>query len=205
MRQIWTNCHIYNKKETPYDRAGRQAEQLFQEKWNRSGFAAADTRGRRNNAGVAAPKFEPNEYGPPEKKLQRRSSGSKNGRIAMQKVGSFWPLLYSSFAEFVSYTVGVSCCFSATIEHTVELVQSAPSCKACMFCNVGFEPMKVFVCVRVITLALWGLHSLGHCCSRQALQVAFCTWPHAAINIDSSVCCRMGMIRAMYLPCPKIL
>ena len=41
-----------------------------------------DARARRNNAGVAAPKYEPNEYGPPEKKLQRRSSGSKNGRIA---------------------------------------------------------------------------------------------------------------------------
>ncbi len=86
MRQIWTNCHLYNKKETPIDRAGRQAEQLFQEKWNRSGFAAADARARRNNAGVAAPKFEPNEYGPPEKKLQRRSSGSKNGRTTAKKV-----------------------------------------------------------------------------------------------------------------------
>lgn len=85
MRQIWTNCHLYNKKETPVDRAGRQAEQLFQEKWNRSGFAAADARARRNNAGVAAPKFEPNEYGPPEKKLQRRSSGSKNGRTTTKK------------------------------------------------------------------------------------------------------------------------
>lgn len=87
MRQIWTNCHLYNKKETPIDRAGRQAEQLFQEKWNRSGFAAADARARRNNAGVAAPKFEPNEYGPPEKKLQRRSSGSKNGRTTAKKNG----------------------------------------------------------------------------------------------------------------------
>ena len=86
MRQVWTNCHLYNKKETPIDRAGRQAEQLFQEKWNRSGFAAADARARRNNAGVAAPKFEPNEYGPPEKKLQRRSSGSKNGRTTAKKV-----------------------------------------------------------------------------------------------------------------------
>ena len=86
MRQIWVNCHLYNKKETPIDRAGRQAEQLFQEKWNRSGFAAADARARRNNAGVAAPKFEPNEYGPPEKKLQRRSSGSKNGRTSVKKV-----------------------------------------------------------------------------------------------------------------------
>lgn len=80
MRQIWTNCHLYNKKETEIDRVGRRAEQFFQEKWNRSGFAAADARARRNNAGVAAPKFEPNEYGPPEKKLQRRTSGSKNGR-----------------------------------------------------------------------------------------------------------------------------
>ncbi|KAL3142521.1 hypothetical protein ABBQ38_002843 [Trebouxia sp. C0009 RCD-2024] len=87
MRQIWTNCHLYNKKETPIDRAGRQAEQLFSEKWNRSGFAAADARARRNNAGVAAPKFEPNEYGPPEKKLQRRTSGSKNGRTAARKNG----------------------------------------------------------------------------------------------------------------------
>ncbi|MCJ1304878.1 hypothetical protein MMC08_007691 [Hypocenomyce scalaris] len=87
MRQIWVNCHLYNKKETPIDRAGRQAEQLFQEKWNRSGFAAADARARRNNAGVAAPKFEPNEYGPPEKKLQRRSSGSKNGRTSVKKNG----------------------------------------------------------------------------------------------------------------------
>jgi len=86
MRQVWTNCHLYNKKETPIDRAGRQAEQLFQEKWKRSGFAAADARARRNNAGVAAPKFEPNEYGPPEKKLQRRSSGSKNGRTTAKKV-----------------------------------------------------------------------------------------------------------------------
>ena len=86
MRQIWTNCHLYNKKETPIDRAGRQAEELFQEKWNRSGFAAADARARRNNAGVAAPKFEPNEYGPPEKKLQRRSSWSKNGRTTAKKV-----------------------------------------------------------------------------------------------------------------------
>lgn len=87
MRQIWINCHLYNKKETPIDRAGRQAEQLFQEIWNRSGFASTDARARRNNAGVAAPKFEPNEYGPPEKKLQRRSSGSKNGRTVGRKVG----------------------------------------------------------------------------------------------------------------------
>ena len=86
MRQIWTNCHLYNKKETEIDRVGRRAEQFFQEKWNRSGFAAADARAKRNNAGVAAPKYEPNEYGPPEKKLQRRTSGSKNGRTAVRKV-----------------------------------------------------------------------------------------------------------------------
>lgn len=92
MRQIWTNCHLYNKKETEIDRIGRRAEQFFQEKWNRSGFAAADARARRNNAGVAAPKFEPNEYGPPEKKLQRRTSGSKNGR----KVSRFTVFLTGS-------------------------------------------------------------------------------------------------------------
>lgn len=86
MRQIWTNCHLYNKKETDIDRIGRQAEQHFQDAWSRSGFAATDARSRRNNAGVAAPKFEPNEYGPPEKKLQRRTSGSKNGRNSSRKV-----------------------------------------------------------------------------------------------------------------------
>lgn len=103
MRQIWTNCHLYNKKETPIDRAGRQAEQLFLEKWNRSGFAAADARARRNNAGVAAPKFEPNEYGPPEKKLQRRTSGSKNGRIAARKVSHLVFQLQCAFVCFPQY------------------------------------------------------------------------------------------------------
>lgn len=103
MRQIWTNCHLYNKKETPIDRAGRQAEQLFSEKWNRSGFAAADARARRNNAGVAAPKFEPNEYGPPEKKLQRRTSGSKNGRTAARKVSH---LVFSCSVSFVCCMLG---------------------------------------------------------------------------------------------------
>ena len=100
MRQIWVNCHLYNKKETPIDRAGRQAEQLFQEKWNRSGFAAADARARRNNAGVAAPKFETYEYGPPEKKLQRRTSGSKNGRTTAKKVCTFL-LLYLACLFYV--------------------------------------------------------------------------------------------------------
>ena len=94
MRQIWTNCHLYNKKETEIDRVGRRAEQFFQEKWNRSGFAAADARAKRNNAGVAAPKYEPNEYGPPEKKLQRRPSGSKNGRTTVRKVSR---VTYSMF------------------------------------------------------------------------------------------------------------
>ena len=93
MRQIWTNCHLYNKKETPIDRAGRQAEQFFSDQWSKSGFAAMDARARRNNAGVAAPKYEPNEYGPPEKKLLRRSSGSKNGRIARRVSLMYLPFL----------------------------------------------------------------------------------------------------------------
>ena len=96
MRQIWTNCHLYNKKETEIDRVGRRAEQFFQEKWNRSGFAAADARTKRNNAGVAAPKYEPNEYGPPEKKLQRRTSGSKNGRTTIRKVSCFICVTHST-------------------------------------------------------------------------------------------------------------
>lgn len=86
MRQIWVNCHIYNKKETEIDKVGRRVEGLFQEKWAKSGFAVGDARARRNNAGVAAPKYEPNEYPGPEKKLQRRTSGSKNGRTASRKV-----------------------------------------------------------------------------------------------------------------------
>lgn len=86
MRQIWINCHLYNKKETEIDRVGRRAEQTFLDKWAKSGFAAGDARARRNNAGVAAPKYEPNEYEVPEKKLQRRISGCKNGRTASRKV-----------------------------------------------------------------------------------------------------------------------
>ena len=87
MRQIWTNCHLYNKKETEIDKAGRRAESTFSDRWAKSGFAVGDSRARRNNAGIAAPKYEPNEYsGVPEKKLQRRTSGSKTGRTGSRKV-----------------------------------------------------------------------------------------------------------------------
>lgn len=85
---MWTNCHIYNKKETDIDKAGRRAEAIFQDRWAKSGFAVGDARARRNNAGVAAPKYEPNEYPAPEKKLQRRTSGSKNARTASRKVSA---------------------------------------------------------------------------------------------------------------------
>ena len=119
MRQIWTNCHLYNKKETEIDKVGRRAEATFQEKWAKSGFAAGDSRARRNNAGIAAPKYEPNEYsGVPEKKLQRRTSGSKTGRTGSRKVLRSNQCMCSSISRI---------CFDSVVGVYFVSIKSMPS------------------------------------------------------------------------------
>jgi hypothetical protein len=79
MRQVWINCALYNKKDTPVAKMGSRADAKFEQLWAASGFDQGGRR-RRVTGGIAAHKYEPSlepEHKPPARKT---NSGQRSGR-----------------------------------------------------------------------------------------------------------------------------
>lgn len=63
MRQLFGNCKNYNPTPTdPVRLACLRLSETFEQQWINSGLCAEAQRAKRANAGIAAPKFEPEEY-----------------------------------------------------------------------------------------------------------------------------------------------
>eukprot|EP00891_Asterochloris_glomerata_P002951 jgi/Astpho2/2951/fgenesh1_pg.00050_%23_182_t len=71
MRLVWKNCFTYNAKDSPVGKLGKLGEREWEQRWAASGLSSSEARARRNNAGIAAAKYEP-ALGPPSK----RASGA---------------------------------------------------------------------------------------------------------------------------------
>lgn len=63
MRLLVSNCKQYNPTPTdPVRLAVLRLGEVFEQQWIASGLCAEAQRAKRANAGIAAPKFEPEEY-----------------------------------------------------------------------------------------------------------------------------------------------
>ena len=58
LRRVWTNCHIYNKRDSYVGKVGARASALFEQLWAGSGYNNSH-RHKRLGAGIAARKYEP--------------------------------------------------------------------------------------------------------------------------------------------------
>uniref|UniRef100_A0A383VNB0 Bromo domain-containing protein n=1 Tax=Tetradesmus obliquus TaxID=3088 RepID=A0A383VNB0_TETOB len=97
MRLLVSNCKMYNPTPTdPVRLAVLRLGEVFEQQWIASGLCAEAQRAKRANAGIAAPKFEPEEYdgmaGGPK---PHRSGGDKRppegglGRLQSHEVSSY--------------------------------------------------------------------------------------------------------------------
>lgn len=87
MRQVWTNCSLFNHKDTVVGKIGSRADAKFEQLWAASGYDQGGRR-RRVTGGIAAHKYEPSldpEPKPPARKAS--SGGQRNGR----RVRPCWP------------------------------------------------------------------------------------------------------------------
>jgi hypothetical protein len=62
---VFTNCHLYNKKGSPVHKLGVKLQTSFFKRIEAAGLSGG-LRSKRSTAGLAAPKYEPQEA--PEKK-----------------------------------------------------------------------------------------------------------------------------------------
>lgn len=92
MRQVWINCSLYNKKDTPVAKMGSRADAKFEQLWAASGF---DQGGRRRRVTVPANKYEPSLEPEPKPIARKTSSQQRNGS-----------------ARRVSSQCGAQCCLS---------------------------------------------------------------------------------------------
>ena len=83
---MWKNCFTYNAKDSPVGKLGKLGEREWEQRWAASGLSSSEARARRNNAGIAAAKYEP-ALGPPSK----RASGAalSGGRRRVSYAGGY--------------------------------------------------------------------------------------------------------------------
>eukprot|EP00879_Flechtneria_rotunda_P013235 GHRR01013820.1.p1 GENE.GHRR01013820.1~~GHRR01013820.1.p1 ORF type:complete len:230 (+),score=113.22 GHRR01013820.1:279-968(+) len=95
MRLLFNNCKQYNPMPTdPVRIACLRLSEVFEQQWISSGLCAEAARSKRANAGVAAPKFEPEEYeGAGAPKPHRSGDGKQRqdglGRMQSHEVSSY--------------------------------------------------------------------------------------------------------------------
>ena len=82
MRQVWTNCALYNRKEDYVGKVGARADACFERLWAATGFESGARIRRRATAGIAAPKYEPTVEPLEKKPSQRNASSGKSLRTA---------------------------------------------------------------------------------------------------------------------------
>lgn len=79
VRLVWKNCKLFNGVDQPVGKIGLKGEAIFERLWSASGFCADAGRTKRLTAGVAAEKFDPDEYEAPPSKTKSVSKGPKSG------------------------------------------------------------------------------------------------------------------------------
>jgi hypothetical protein len=78
MRLLVANCKAYNPSPIdPVRLAVLRLSEVFEQQWISSGLCAEAQRAKRANAGIAAPKFEPEEYDGMGVPKPHRSGGDK--------------------------------------------------------------------------------------------------------------------------------
>jgi hypothetical protein len=78
MRLLVANCKAYNPSPIdPVRLAVLRLSEVFEQQWISSGLCAEAQRAKRANAGIAAPKFEPEEYDGMGMPKQNRSGDNK--------------------------------------------------------------------------------------------------------------------------------
>ena len=81
MRLVWKNCFTYNAKDSPVGKLGKLGEREWEQRWAASGLSSSDARARRNNAGIAAAKYEP-ALGPPSKRASGAALSGGRRRVS---------------------------------------------------------------------------------------------------------------------------
>ena len=81
MRLVWKNCFTYNAKDSPVGKLGKLGEREWEQRWAASGLSSSEARARRNNAGIAAAKYEP-ALGPPSKRASGAALSGGRHRVS---------------------------------------------------------------------------------------------------------------------------
>ncbi len=77
MRLLFNNCRQYNPMPTdPVRLACLRLAEVFEASWTGTGLCAEAQRSKRTTAGIAAPKFEPEEYDGLGQAKSHRSGGA---------------------------------------------------------------------------------------------------------------------------------
>lgn len=88
---MFNNCKTYNPMPTdPVRLASLKLSEVFENSWVSSGLCAEVQRAKRATAGIAAPKFEPEEYdgaGAPRKTTSHRSADQQQPRMPVRGGG----------------------------------------------------------------------------------------------------------------------
>lgn len=84
MRLVFDNCKKYNPLPTdPVRQASLRLSEVFEQGWVGSGLCAEVQRSKRTTAGIAAPKFEPEEY---DGALPRKTTSHRSGEQQRMQV-----------------------------------------------------------------------------------------------------------------------
>ena len=78
---MWKNCFTYNAKDSPVGKLGKLGEREWEQRWAASGLSSSEARARRNNAGIAAAKYEP-ALGPPSKRASGAALSGGRRRVS---------------------------------------------------------------------------------------------------------------------------
>jgi hypothetical protein len=88
MRLLFNNCRQYNPMPTdPVRLACLKLSEVFEQQWMATGLCAEAQRSKRATAGIAAPKFEPEEYELQLQTKSHRSGGPAGGGRPVRAAG----------------------------------------------------------------------------------------------------------------------
>jgi hypothetical protein len=91
MRLVFENCKKYNPLPAdPVRLAALKLYESFEQNWISSGLCAEVQRAKRATAGIAAPKFEPEEYdgaGQPPRNTTSHRSAEQQQRVQVSRLG----------------------------------------------------------------------------------------------------------------------
>jgi hypothetical protein len=135
MRLVFENCKKYNPLPTdPVRLAALKLSESFEQNWISSGLCAEVQRAKRATAGIAAPKFEPEEYdgaGQPPRNTNSHRSADQQQRVQVSRAvpsgchgsGARVPLLH------------VQCLYRLSVRWGLPLPHVQCKCNSSHFCS----------------------------------------------------------------------